>query len=148
MYQDKQKRREYLEDMVKLLELMDEDSSGTITLEEWVNGMATPEVASQIHLLGVQEGDAYTLFELLDVDGDANITIAELIEGLNRIKGYASAVDSQRLILYMDNLNTKLDRLLTKQPSPEHKKPRATTRCSKTNSLLSMTPNVHPLDSS
>lgn len=109
LHRDLNGRKEYLEDLLKLLELMDADRNGIISLEEWVKHVSAPEVAMTIELLGIQVDDAFGLFELLDVDGDAGITIYELIEGFSRLRGQASALDAHRILLRLESLHNKID---------------------------------------
>ncbi|CAJ1376841.1 unnamed protein product [Effrenium voratum] len=73
-----------------LFEVMDEDNSGTLTLEEFQSAFETKEVATKLKLLGFKEMDCQSIFNLLD-EGDGSLTIDEFFEGLQEMKGPAQA---------------------------------------------------------
>lgn len=73
-----------------LFEVMDEDDSGTLTLEEFQGAFETKEVATKLKLLGFKEEDCQVIFNLLD-EGDGCLTIDEFFEGLQEMKGPAQA---------------------------------------------------------
>lgn len=93
-----ERRKEFLHDLLDLLELLDEDGSGLISAEEWSHCLNSPSVASSIELLGISTNDTQVLFELLDVDGDRQITICELVEGFSRMRGNATSLDAHQLL--------------------------------------------------
>lgn len=74
----------------QLFTIMDEDSSGTLTLEEFQNAFETKEVATKLKLLGFKEDDCQVIFNLLD-EGDGSLTIDEFFDGLQEMKGPAQA---------------------------------------------------------
>lgn len=76
-----------------LFEVMDEDKSGTLTLEEFQGAFETKEVATKLKLLGFKEEDCQVIFNLLD-EGDGSLTIDEFFEGLQEMKGPAQAKQS------------------------------------------------------
>lgn len=88
--QKDQEQKSLLKTFRCLFEVMDEDDSGTLTLEEFQGAFETKEVATKLKLLGFKEEDCQVIFNLLD-EGDGCLTIDEFFEGLQEMKGPAQA---------------------------------------------------------
>merc|ERR1712048_1303992 len=54
---DFERRRQFLGDMLELLEQMDEDGSGTVDLDEFLYRLSVPQIASSIESLGISTVD-------------------------------------------------------------------------------------------
>jgi len=78
---------------VNLFSKLDNDESGTVSLEEFQEHMDDSSVAGFFILLDIDPSDAFALFKLLDDDGTGQIDADEFIDGCLRLQGGARSID-------------------------------------------------------
>jgi len=91
----KQRAREiktHTKKMQKLFAAADEDDSGYLDKNEFMQVVQERTVRMWLAAMGLQVSDAGTLFDLID-DGDGQLTAEELVRGVSRVKGTARAID-------------------------------------------------------
>mmetsp|Transcript_7776 Transcript_7776/g.17388 ORF Transcript_7776/g.17388 Transcript_7776/m.17388 type:complete len:144 (-) Transcript_7776:391-822(-) len=86
---------------------MDEDGSGTMTLEELQAGLNDPRVLSYFSALGLELDDTARLFSLIDDDGSGDVSIDEFLDGCLRLKGQAKSIDMHSMIHQMRKLEDR-----------------------------------------
>mmetsp|Transcript_119296 Transcript_119296/g.337457 ORF Transcript_119296/g.337457 Transcript_119296/m.337457 type:complete len:625 (-) Transcript_119296:173-2047(-) len=80
-----------------LFELIDSDSDGVLTWEEFAAAFENPDVSIKLELLDVKQEDLHDLFALLDT-GDGSLSLQEFFEGITRMEGAATAKDVFRIM--------------------------------------------------
>eukprot|EP00443_Scrippsiella_acuminata_P025594 CAMPEP_0115196174 /NCGR_PEP_ID=MMETSP0270-20121206/14952_1 /TAXON_ID=71861 /ORGANISM="Scrippsiella trochoidea, Strain CCMP3099" /LENGTH=219 /DNA_ID=CAMNT_0002609503 /DNA_START=231 /DNA_END=888 /DNA_ORIENTATION=- len=86
-------KNKYLSNMRVVFEEIDDDSTGTIDLEEFGRKMNDDRVIAYFQALKLDVEDVYKLFHLLDMDQSGKIDIEEFISGCHRLKGESRALD-------------------------------------------------------
>mmetsp|Transcript_77830 Transcript_77830/g.241169 ORF Transcript_77830/g.241169 Transcript_77830/m.241169 type:complete len:650 (-) Transcript_77830:14-1963(-) len=99
----------YAAEIRELFVAMDNDGSGTLTLEEVKAYFDNPQLQSYFAALGIDFSDTERLFTLLDNDSDGHLTIDEFLDGCSRLKGQASSIDVQHLLTEFKKLNRRFD---------------------------------------
>jgi len=83
--------------MQSLFREIDEDGSGSISIEEFEKYLQHEEVQAYFASLEIDTGDAWMLFKLLDKDGQGSIDLQEFLDGCLSIKGGAKAIHMVQL---------------------------------------------------
>lgn len=96
---------QYQKKLEELFRLVDDDSDGHLTAEEFVQAMKLPSVEQYLAYLEITVRDCGPLFDILAGD-DGLITISEFCRGIMQLKGTARALD----IVVLQHENTKLMR--------------------------------------
>lgn len=96
---------QYQKKLEELFRLVDDDSDGHLTAEEFVHAMKLPSVEQYLEYLEITVRDCGPLFDILAGD-DGLITISEFCRGIMQLKGTARALD----IVVLQHENTKLMR--------------------------------------
>merc|ERR1719217_1046594 len=81
---------------------MDQDESGTISLDELDRYFEDVRMKSYFQVLGIDPDDSERLFRLLDEDGSGEVGIDEFLDGCLRLKGDARSIDVHS-IMYQCN---------------------------------------------
>lgn len=76
---------------------IDEDCSGSISLDEFMSSLSKAEVRLALEALGVDLANAVRLFETLDVDGDRQLEIDEFVMGCSALCVSAKTLDMEML---------------------------------------------------
>merc|ERR1712228_1137726 len=76
-----------------IFEDLDDDKSGTLSLDEFESNMENPRIIGYLATLGLSTWDAKSLFKMVDIDDANNVTIDDFIQGCMRLKGTARSVD-------------------------------------------------------
>eukprot|EP00931_Biecheleriopsis_adriatica_P087024 TRINITY_DN61546_c0_g1_i1.p1 TRINITY_DN61546_c0_g1~~TRINITY_DN61546_c0_g1_i1.p1 ORF type:complete len:668 (-),score=136.38 TRINITY_DN61546_c0_g1_i1:48-2051(-) len=84
-----------LASMKEVFENLDEDGTGTFTIDEFENRLRDERVAAYFSTLKLDVGDAKALFRLLDYDQSNEITIDEFVEGCSSLQGEARSLDAK-----------------------------------------------------
>eukprot|EP00415_Alexandrium_ostenfeldii_P001400 UN1400 len=92
-------KEKYLAEMRDLFLDMDQDGSGTISMDEIASYFEDPRVRSYFAALGLDSADTERLFNLLDCDHDGDVSIEEFLDGCLRLKGLARSIDVQHLLM-------------------------------------------------
>ena len=98
----KEMQREILPKMVKIFEELDEDGSGELSYQEFVQ--APQGVQDEMHVL-MEPGELEDLFDIMDEDGTGSVSHEEFFNGL--ILALVSNVPMEQLRIFK-----KLDRCL------------------------------------
>eukprot|EP00927_Polykrikos_kofoidii_P005136 TRINITY_DN12049_c0_g1_i2.p1 TRINITY_DN12049_c0_g1~~TRINITY_DN12049_c0_g1_i2.p1 ORF type:complete len:604 (+),score=71.65 TRINITY_DN12049_c0_g1_i2:57-1868(+) len=99
-----EKNKRIANDLVTLLAHLDEDGDGCITFSEWLDALADEQTRVLLDALGFDAADGESIFESIDVDHNGSISLRELVNGVQRIKGKATA-------LHMDLLMRRTSRV-------------------------------------
>jgi len=94
---------QYQKKLEELFRLVDDDSDGHLTAEEFVEAMALPSVEQYLGYLEITVRDCGPLFDILSGD-DGLITISEFCRGIMQLKGTARSLD----IVILQHENSKM----------------------------------------
>lgn len=78
-----------------VFEKMDQDGSGSLTMDEVVQCLSQVHVHEALELAGydLDESDIRELHRMIDTDGQGKVSSSEFLEGFSKIKGEAQAKD-------------------------------------------------------
>eukprot|EP00931_Biecheleriopsis_adriatica_P081581 TRINITY_DN54928_c0_g1_i1.p1 TRINITY_DN54928_c0_g1~~TRINITY_DN54928_c0_g1_i1.p1 ORF type:complete len:531 (+),score=107.49 TRINITY_DN54928_c0_g1_i1:26-1618(+) len=93
----------------ELFDEIDEDHSGTICLDGFLEKLEDPISRMHLEFLKIDATDAERLFHLIDVNGDEKIDIEEFITGCQSYKGYAKKLDVNLIMNQISMLSRSLD---------------------------------------
>merc|ERR1712232_171902 len=93
--------------MKQVFNLIDENRSGEISVDELEYFLAKPELRKYIEALQISPDDTRMLFKLIDADGSDSVDIDEFCVGCFRLKGDAKAFDVHALIFQVRNFLRK-----------------------------------------
>merc|ERR1719217_1098225 len=97
----------------EIFEEADEDASGRVTLEEFVQVMQTSEAArDKIAILQLPTNDWEELFHILDDDGSGDLDIEELIVNSLRLRDLQKGSSLSQLVLATHSISRRLDRIM------------------------------------
>merc|ERR1719223_2047499 len=113
-------KKTHLKKLRDLFHHVDEDGSGTVTLDELSQAFTDPEVRAYVSALDLDVLDAKQLFSMLDADEDSCISVQELSEGMFRLRGLAKSYDVQNLLKHVRNVTNLLTQLGHKLSSDSH----------------------------
>jgi len=102
-------KEKYTKEMRDLFMEMDEDGSGTVSLDEVNAYFEDPRVQSYFAALGLDYNDTEHLFSLLDCDDDGDVSVDEFLQGCLRLKGEARSIDVQHLLSEFKKFNKRMD---------------------------------------
>jgi len=105
-------KEKYLAEMRDLFMEMDEDGSGTVSMEEVAAYFEDPRVRSYFAALGLDSADTERLFNLLDCDEDGDVGVDEFLDGCLRLKGLARSIDVQHLLMEFKKFNKMLNQIV------------------------------------
>lgn len=86
-----QEAKKNLEILTNLFLDLDEDGNGELTRRELKDALKLDHIRSRLQLLGFEPTEAMELLEFLDEDCSGTVALEEFVDGLNRMKGAASA---------------------------------------------------------
>eukprot|EP00931_Biecheleriopsis_adriatica_P049310 TRINITY_DN28522_c0_g1_i1.p1 TRINITY_DN28522_c0_g1~~TRINITY_DN28522_c0_g1_i1.p1 ORF type:complete len:772 (-),score=179.21 TRINITY_DN28522_c0_g1_i1:9-2249(-) len=132
--QFKMQRDAELLELRKMFESLDEDNSGQVTLEEFMQAFKIPAIKTKLILLGMKEKDLLELFRLLDVNREGQLSLEEFMEGMSQLNGEAKSKDMVMLqkniervenhLFRLDSLSgPALQKLVDKDDSKQHAAP-------------------------
>lgn len=105
-------KEKYVKEMHDFFMEMDQDSSGTVTLDEVKEYFEDLRVQSYFQALGIDPQDTERLFHLIDDDGSGEISVDEFLDGCLRLKGSARSIDVHALMYECKRLQTRQDEML------------------------------------
>ncbi|CAE8606270.1 unnamed protein product, partial [Polarella glacialis] len=82
----------YVKAMRTLFTELDEDSSKTITIDEFEAKLKDERFAAYLESIDIDSGDAWTLFKLIDCDQSGCIDVEEFVSGCLQLRGAAKAI--------------------------------------------------------
>jgi len=103
-----QHRKEYSQKLCKLLQEIDLDGSGEISIEEFEHSMQFPEVRASFEALELSVWDAKEFFSLIDQGKGGAVDLEELLEGCMMMKGFAKGLDMIRLSMHVKRLTSAM----------------------------------------
>jgi len=92
-----QHKRDMVLGLKRMFEEIDQDESGTITLEEFKSALEREEVMVLLSALGLDVWDAIGVFNLIDIDRNEVLEIEEFVMGCQCFRGMATALDLAHL---------------------------------------------------
>eukprot|EP00439_Symbiodinium_sp_Y106_P060203 s1242_g8.t2 len=104
-------REEDMRELEGMFKMLDEDQSGQVSLEEFMQAFKIKEVKTKMTLLGLKEAEMLDLFRLLDTDGEGELSLEEFMQGMSQLKGEARNKDMLLLEKSIERLGVKLHRL-------------------------------------
>mmetsp|Transcript_42636 Transcript_42636/g.76676 ORF Transcript_42636/g.76676 Transcript_42636/m.76676 type:complete len:248 (-) Transcript_42636:97-840(-) len=108
IYEEMESKKEYLNSVRKLLDEMDMDDNGEITLDELMESLQDQRVVSYFTALGLHVNDATEIFHILDLDNSGSITIEDFIHGCYKLQGAARHLDTKITQFGVNNLSRSL----------------------------------------
>merc|ERR1712019_223355 len=113
-------RKSFANQLKTVLRSIDKDGSGSISKQELMEHLSSPEFFGYLKTLEVTVSDAQGVFRLLDVNGTNEVNIDEFVLSLMRFQGSARAVDVATLLYegkrnearwnaYMDYIEEQFD---------------------------------------
>jgi len=100
-------KEKYVKEMREFFIEMDQDGSGTVTLEEVKEYFDDLRVQSYFQALGIDPQDTERLFHLIDDDGSGEISVDEFLDGCLRLKGSARSIDVHALMYECKRLENR-----------------------------------------
>jgi len=98
--------------LLALLEDIDTDNTGVITMEEMNVALETEHIRKTFEALGIDIDEVSQLLSMLDADGDGVLDIAEFVDGIQKLKIEAKSWDVHILMMQSRQiLKTTLDYL-------------------------------------
>merc|ERR1712187_816317 len=82
-----------MEQMKQLCQDADQDHSGTISKDEFLAQINTPEMDVFLKGIELDKAEALDLFRLLDKSADGEVTPTDFVNGCMRVQGNAKAID-------------------------------------------------------
>jgi voltage-gated sodium channel len=107
---EERKRKQELEQLTTLFRMADEDQSGELTKDEFLNSCRNPRVHGGLMELGLPPADAARLFEAIEKE-DKPLSIKEFIKGCTKVKGAAQSKDLLAIQAEADTLAGKMEQL-------------------------------------
>lgn len=92
------KTKAVMGELMKLFHSIDDDSSNTLTWEEWSTFVARKDAKSLLALLGLDAGKSAEIFNLVDVDESNEIDMQEFVLGCMQLRGGAKNVDIETML--------------------------------------------------
>ena len=89
------KREEMQKELTDLFMESDQDKSGTLTVQEFVQAFEHPDVEARFRLLGVELSDTKKIFHLLDINEDDELGIGEFVAMIGRARMLTQPLDLQ-----------------------------------------------------
>merc|ERR1712122_223207 len=105
-----QKKSESIKVLCEIFKEIDADSSGAVSLHEFMAGVKKPDVRLTLESLGVDIPNAVRLFETLDVDDQMHLEIDEFVTGCSALSVSATTIDMEM----MKTQNRKIVQMISK----------------------------------
>lgn len=117
VHEEMQSKVEYLRSMREIFDDMDDDDTGSITIEEFEAKLDDERVIAYFNAMKLDVSDARVLFWLLDYDQSQEVNIDEFLTGCYKLQGESRSLDMklmqcevrflrQSFSLFSDTLNT------------------------------------------
>jgi hypothetical protein len=116
--QEMEQKVEYVETLQRVFEELDNDGSGTLTLDEFERQIQDENILTYLRALDLDIDQVRILLPLLDVDQNGEVDIEEFITGCLRLKGGAKSLDMAILHYQIEWILHKLgtlDRLVVER---------------------------------
>jgi len=101
----------YTSKMLALFEEMDDDGTGTVTMDEFLTHLDDDRVVAYFNSMQLDVSDAKNLFKLLDVDRSGSVEIHEFIEGCQKLKGESRTLDMHLMRFELQYVRNELHEL-------------------------------------
>lgn len=86
-------KEKYLGEMRDLFIQMDQDGSGSLTIDEIQEQFTDIRMRTYFQVLGMDPDDVERLFKLIDQDASGEVEVQEFLDGCLRLKGEARSID-------------------------------------------------------
>lgn len=97
--------------LLELFKQVDDDNSGTITLDEFERRFEEESVKNLFESLDLGTSDAWTLFQILDMDCNRYIDVTEFVDSCIRHRGSAKCVDVVGLTKQVRKVRDELSKM-------------------------------------
>lgn len=87
---------------------LDEDNSGTISFEEFVQSMQDDRMVAYMASVGLEVHDVELFFKIVTNAANEEITIDQFVEGCFSMRGQATGLDMQKSLFETSKLNMRL----------------------------------------
>jgi len=98
MKQELDRKAAYVGCLEGVFHKLDQDASGRISFEDFIQHLERQEVSALFSVLGIEVSDAIAFFEALDVDGSHELEIDEFVVGCLNLRGNVRNVDMSTLL--------------------------------------------------
>jgi hypothetical protein len=106
--QEQKKVRQAEARLIELCQLLDVDSSGSLNIEEFLNGFENnKEFSDCLQLMSVTKSDINMIFNICDEDGSGDVNYVEFVDQLRRIRRQGE----QMLLYYVTEIRHKVQQL-------------------------------------
>mmetsp|Transcript_66846 Transcript_66846/g.157486 ORF Transcript_66846/g.157486 Transcript_66846/m.157486 type:complete len:582 (+) Transcript_66846:25-1770(+) len=105
--QERKRLLEQADELRYLFECLDLDSSGFISLDEFVKCMKDPRIVAYMSSVGMSVHDVEYLFRVV-ANEDSEVEIDRFVDGCMAIKGSATALDMQKQFYHIQQLSSTL----------------------------------------
>lgn len=79
---EKERKAKMMRDFLKLFRQVDEDNTGEVTQEEWLEFCEREDSHLIFSMMGIPEDKAVFIFETMDIDGSRSLGVQEFIKGM------------------------------------------------------------------
>lgn len=101
-----------LQQMGQLFLDLDQDGSGSISEEEFMHHMSSPQMVRFLKGIDLSPDDAKQLFAILDTDASGELEADELVSGCLRLHGAAKALDLAAFMTEYGQATTRTEKAL------------------------------------
>merc|ERR1719171_1824846 len=92
---------------------MDENHDGTLTKDEFIEGLKNPKVKVQLNKVSISLEHASEMFDIVDQDQSGAITLDEFVNGCLRGRGTAKSKDLLSVALNVSTISNRLNEIQT-----------------------------------
>merc|ERR1719313_451243 len=97
-----------LEALKKIFIEADEDGSGTMDVDEFVDVLEKRETIEQFMMLDLPHDDPAGLFEMLDEEGKGELAIEDFVQAVMTMRGSARAKDLMNFVVLIQSLSNRV----------------------------------------
>lgn len=113
-------RTAFLNDIMDLLDAMDVNKDGNISIREWNQCLLNPSIQALVASVGIDEIDVASIFNLIDVEGSGSVNVVQLIEAFHKLRGSASSIDIQVLMSRINFCIVQMGKLMETVDTVDH----------------------------
>jgi len=102
-----------------LFSQMDEDDSGCVGIEEFMNGLKkSPDFEHALEVMGIRVEDIRTVFQMMDLDNSGSVSYDEFVANLSKMKNEESFMILLYIKHFMLTMETRIEEMMNKFVGP------------------------------
>jgi len=121
IHEEIEAKQAYLQSLQEIFEEMDEDDTGTISIEEFEKKLQDERVIAYFSFMKLDVSDARNLFTLIDYDLSGDVSIEEFVHGCHKLQGESRTMDIAMMQYELKYLKNRLDEVF--EVACHHKSP-------------------------